>query len=229
MSGWNSERWNAASGYLVILLGIAGAAFERGGPAANAPIEDTLRFVSTYRTELLAQSVMFVLSAGAYLWFFGALRGVLVSAEKGTATISTIAFGAGIISSGMQMILQALQVALALAVRDQVASGIAGLFGSLMWAVSVIAYVPVAVMLAAVALVSLRHRALPCWLAWFSGAASLAHLIMSLGLVAERGPLVPGGALTYALYAILLAWLLAITTVMVFGSTTRPGAVQAGT
>jgi hypothetical protein len=33
-----SERWNAASGYLVIMLGIAGAAFERGSPPLTAPI-----------------------------------------------------------------------------------------------------------------------------------------------------------------------------------------------
>jgi hypothetical protein len=75
---------------------------------------------------------------------------------------------------------------------------LAGLFGSVLWALSVIAYVPFAVMLAAVAVVSLRTRALPAWLGWFSGFAAMAHLIMSIGLVAESGPLVPGGVLTYA-------------------------------
>ena len=34
MNATNWERWSAASGYVVILLGVA-AAFERGGPAAN--------------------------------------------------------------------------------------------------------------------------------------------------------------------------------------------------
>jgi len=88
MSDTNWERWGAASGYLVILLGIAGAAFERGGPPANAPVEAALAFFARYRRELLAQSLMFVLSAGAYLWFFGTLRSVLLRAEGGAATLS---------------------------------------------------------------------------------------------------------------------------------------------
>ena len=60
----STERWNAASGYVVIVLGIAGAAFERGSPPFTAPIEDVVAFWAKYQRELLAQSVMFVLSAG---------------------------------------------------------------------------------------------------------------------------------------------------------------------
>jgi hypothetical protein len=104
MSEHPAERWNAASGYLVILLGIAGTAFERGSPPLTAPIEEVAAFWSMYQRELLAQSVMFVLSAGAYLWFFASLRGVLLQAEGGTGTLSTVAFGAGIVSAGLQMI-----------------------------------------------------------------------------------------------------------------------------
>jgi hypothetical protein len=63
----NGERWAAASGYVVVLFGIAGAAFERGGPPLNAPVEQTIAFFSTYRSELLLQSLMFVWSAGAYI------------------------------------------------------------------------------------------------------------------------------------------------------------------
>ena len=72
--GIPTERWNGASGYVVIVLGIAGAAIERGSPSFTAPIEEVVAFWSKYQRELLAQSVMFVLSAGAYLWFAGSLR-----------------------------------------------------------------------------------------------------------------------------------------------------------
>jgi hypothetical protein len=41
-------------------------------------------------------------------------------------------------------------------------------------------------------------------------------------LVVESGPLVSGGAATYALYAIALLWLIATTTVMVFGMNRTP-------
>ena len=218
----STERWNGASGYVVIVLGIAGAAFERGSPPFTAPIEEVVAFWSRDQRELLAQSVMFVLSAGAYLWFFGSLRSVLMRAEAGAGTLSTIAFGAGIVSAGLQMILQCFQAALAVAGPGTLERGVVGLFGSLGWALSVIAYVPMAVMLGAVAAVSFAHRAFPRWLAWFSCLASLAHFVMTLGLVVESGPLVPGSAATYALYAIALLWLIATTTVMVFGMNRTP-------
>ena len=64
---------------------------------------------------------------------------------------------------------------------------------------------------------SFAHGAFPRWLAWFSLAASFAHFVMTLGLVVESGPLVPGQATTYALDAIALLWLIATTTVIVFG------------
>jgi hypothetical protein len=67
----------------------------------------------------------------------------------------------------------------------------------------------------AVALVSLRARAFPAWLGWLSVVAAAANLLMSLGIVVDSGPLVPGGALTYMLYALVPVWLLAVTTVMI--------------
>jgi hypothetical protein len=133
------------------------AAFERGGPPANAPVDEAVAFFTTYRRELLIQSLMFVFSAGAYLRFFGSLRSFLQRAEGGASALSTVAFGAGIVSAGMQMVFQGFQVALASAGR--VEPMLAGLFRSVLWALSVIAYVPLAVMFAAVAVVSLRTRA----------------------------------------------------------------------
>jgi hypothetical protein len=228
MSQQTPERWHAASGYVVIVLGIAGAAFERGSPPLTAPVEEVVAFWSTYQRELLAQSMLFVLSAGAYVWFFGSLRSVLLRAEGGTGTLSTIAFGAGIVSAGLQMILQCFQVALAVAAPDALERGVIALFGSLGWALSVIAYVPMGVMLGAVAAVSFAHRAFPRWLAWFSSATSLAHFVMTLGLVVKSGPFVPGQAATYVLYAIALLWLIATTTVMVFGMDQTPNLESRG-
>ena len=214
----NWERWAAASGYVVVLFGVAGAAFERGGPPLNAPVDQTIAFFSTYRSELLSQSLMFVLSAGAYLWFFGVLRTFLLQAEGGPGMLSTIAFGAGIVSAVIQMVFQGFQVALAVASNHPVEPTLAALFSNAILALSVIAYVPLAVMLTAVAVVSLRDHAFPAWLGWLSAFAAMAHVLMSIGLVLEGGPLVPGGTLTYGLYAVSLLWLVATTTVMVVRS-----------
>ena len=214
----NWERWAVASGYVVVLFGVAGAAFERGGPPLNAPADQTIAFFSTYRSELLSQSLMFVLSAGAYLWFFGVLRTFLLQAEGGPGMLSTIAFGAGIVSAVIQMVFQGFQVALAVASNHPVEPTLAALFSNAILALSVIAYVPLAVMLAAVAVVSLRDHAFPAWLGWLSAFTAMAHVLMSIGLVLEGGPLVPGGTLTYCLYGVTLVWLVATTTVMIVRS-----------
>jgi hypothetical protein len=214
MNEKNWERWGAATGYLVFALGIAGAAFERGAPPANAPVEESLAFITQYRTELLTQSLLFVLSAGAYLWFFGSLRSFLYRAEGDTGRLSNVAFGAGVIWAGIQMVFQSVQVALAMASSDDVDPAVVGMFSDFAYALSVIAYIPIAIMLIAVAVVSLRTRALPLWLGWLSAVTAVTNLCLSLGLVVDSGPLVPGGALTYVLYLLVAVWQVAVTTVL---------------
>lgn len=210
----NWDRWGAATGYLVFALGIAAAAFERGAPPANAPIEATLAFLSTYRTELLVQSLLFVLSAGVYLWFFGTLRSFLFRAEGQTGSISETAFGAGVLWAGLQMVLQSAQVALAMGASGSLEPMLAGVISDLTYALSVIAYVPMAVMLAAVAAVTFRTRAFPLWLGWLSALTAAMNVLMSLGIVVNSGALIPGGVLTYVIYLLMVIWLLATTTLM---------------
>jgi hypothetical protein len=215
MNKTNWERWGAASGYLVLALGIAAAAFERGAPPANTPAEESLAFFTTYRSELRMQSLLFVLSAGVYGWWFGSLRSFLLRAGAEAERLATVAFGAGVAWAAIQMIFQGAQVALALKANNNMPPALAGLIGDLAYALSVIAYVPMAVMLAAVAVVALRAEVLPAWLGWLSALVAAANLLMSFGIVVDGGPLVPGGALTYVLYALLPIWLATVTTVMV--------------
>lgn len=211
----SSERWGAATGYLVLIIGLAGAAFERGGPAADAPVAEALAFFARYRSELLAQSLLFVLSAGLYLWFFGSLRTYLLRAEGGSGRVATAAFGAGVIWAGLQMVMQSVQVTLAMGAAGQLDPTVAGMFSDLTYALSVIAYIPMAILLAAFATVAVRTRAFPAWLGWFSALMAAVNLLMSLGLVFDGGLLAPGGLLTYLLYALMPVWLVAVTTVMV--------------
>jgi hypothetical protein len=214
MNEKNWDRWGAATGYLVFALGIAGAAFERGAPPANAPAEETLAFFAKYQTELLAQSLLFVFSAGAYLWFFGSLRSFLFRAEGRTGTLSTIVFGAGAVWAGLQMVFQSFQVALALSSSGEIEPSLAAMISDLIYALSVIAYVPMAVVLAAVSVLAFQTKVFPGWLSWLSAIAAFINLLLSVGIVADSGPFVPGGVLTYVIYLLTAVWLFATTTVM---------------
>ncbi|MGE5529681.1 MAG: hypothetical protein ACM3X6_11155 [Patescibacteria group bacterium] len=214
MKSINWERWGAATGYLVAVLGVAAASFERGAPPASAPGEEILAFLLKYRSELLAQSLLFVLSAGVYLWFFGSLRYYLAKGEAGSDRLATVAYGAGVIWAGLQMMLQSVQIALAMGSSVDTDPALAGMMGGLTYAISVTAYVPMGIMLAAVAAAAFRTGILPAWLGWFSTISSIANLCMVFGVVTNKGLLVPGGVFTYALYAMMPIWLLSVTTVL---------------
>lgn len=59
----------AISGLVALALGVGGASFERGAPGVGASAQEVAEFFQTYRTELLTQSLLMLLSAGALLWF----------------------------------------------------------------------------------------------------------------------------------------------------------------
>jgi hypothetical protein len=209
------ERWGAASGFVALALGVAGASFERGAPAAGAPATEIAAYFAQYRTELLVQSLLMVLGAGALLWFLGSLRAVLLRAEGGTGRLTALMFGAGLVGIGLQAAIQAPQSALAMASDGTLDPQLAAMTSNLGYALSVIAYVPLAVMLAAVAVVTLRTRALPVWIGWLSAVTAATYLILTAGIAIDSGPLALGGWATYVPYTLMVIWVAATTTAVI--------------
>lgn len=209
------RRWGAASGYLVLLCAAGAVALERSTPAGGLPDAAAVaEFVTTYRSELLAQSVLFVLSTGFLLVFVAALRGHL----GGRGLLADVAFGAGVVAAALQLAAQAAQVALGTAARAGLDPGPAALLYDLGLALFTVANLPVAALLAAVAVAALRAAAFPPWLGWLSAATAAVHLLPVAGVTVAAGPLVQAGwvaALGYALYAL---WLAATASALLFRS-----------
>jgi hypothetical protein len=103
MDSVRREQWAAASGFAAIAFGAAAAALERSWPTTD-PVAFSA-FVAENRGAMLAQSMLFAIGAGAYVWFLGSLRSFLMRAEGGTGRLSTVAFGAGIIWAGTAAVL----------------------------------------------------------------------------------------------------------------------------
>jgi hypothetical protein len=123
--------------------------WERWGAASG------LGAIVTGAAALRAQALLFVLGAGFFLWFLGSLRSFLARAEGGTGRLSAVAMGAGVASTVMTLAALAFQLGLASA------AGYAGqpaLVGT-MDALFVIANLPLAVMLIAVAVLTVRPAA----------------------------------------------------------------------
>lgn len=205
------ERWGAASGFGAILAGAAAMIFERGTLSASDPVAKMVAHYTANQDALRAQALMFVIGAGFFLWFAGSLRSFLARAEGGTGRLSMVAYGAAVASTVVTLVALAFQVGLASAASD---AGQPALIG-MMDALFVIANLPLAVMLVAIAIVTFRTAAFPAWLGWLSGVAAFAQLVPVLGIALDGGPLAADGWLSaylpYPLYALWLACTVVVT------------------
>jgi hypothetical protein len=197
------ERYGAASGFAMVALGAVAVVFER------TPV--TAADFAANRTALLTQSMLFLAGAAASLWFVGSLRSYLLRAEGGTGRLSGVAFGAGIAWAALNMLAQAFQVGVASDARGEAPAALL----KTMTAVFTVANLPLAVMLVAVAVVSLRHHAFPVWLGWLSVAAAGAQALLWMATVVQSGPLASDGWLSFALYPFFLVWLVPATVIMI--------------
>jgi hypothetical protein len=207
------ERCGAASGFGAILAGAAAMVFERGSLSASDPVATIVTHYTNNGDALRAQALLFVVGAGFFLWFVGSLRSFLSRAAGGCERLSTVVFGAGVASTVVTLVALAFQVGLAGAASK---AGQPALVGT-MDALFVIANLPLAVMLAAVAVVTFRTAVLPSWLGWLSVLAALAQLVPVFGIALDGGPLAADGWLSaylpYPLYAVWLVCTVIVTVV----------------
>jgi hypothetical protein len=185
--------------------------FERGPVTPNDAAATVIAHFTDNRDAILAQRMLFLLRGAIYLWFISSLRTFLLRAEGGSGRVSTVAFGSGVTWVAINMVAQAFQVGLAMAPAAGAPPALIGTMNT----VFTIAALPLAVMLTAVAMNSLRHHAAPTRLGWIAAAAAGSQPVLWLGTIAENGPLAADGWLTYALYAVFVIWLLPATVVMI--------------
>lgn len=197
------ERYGAASGFAMVAFGAAAMMFER------APVTAT-DFTSN-RTPLLIQSMLFLAGVPVTLWFIGSLRTYLLRFEGGTGRLATVAFGAGVAWTTLNLAAQAFQVGAASDPKGETPTALI----KTMTAFFTIANLPLAVMLVAVAVVSLRYHAFPRWLGWVAVIAAAAQALLWSATVIHSGPLASDGWLSFALYPFFLIWLVPATVIMI--------------
>lgn len=90
------QRWGAVSGFAALVLAAVAVGYERSVPDPDRTPAEVLDFYVRNGSELLAQSLLFVLSSGIFLWFLGNLHTFLARIEGRPARLASIAYAAGI-------------------------------------------------------------------------------------------------------------------------------------
>lgn len=206
----------ALSGLLAAALGVAGGMLEMAltGPWPDAADPGYAGYLAANRAPVLAQSMLFVFSSAALLWFLGFVRARLLRAEPAPGAVSGIAFGAGALAVGLNILGQAAQITLTLPSQARIPTDVAAAVADLCLVTLNLANLPAGVMFLAIALLSLRLGAYPRWLGWIAAAAATAAFVSTFSLIPAEGPLSPTGALTTALRLVPLLWYVPAAVVM---------------
>lgn len=192
-----------------LVAGGAALAFERASAdVLTASPAEFSGWAARYETELLSQSLFFVLSTGFVVLVWSGLR----SLAGGAA--GAVAFGAGLVYAGLSLSAQAIQVATARAAAGGIEPDVVATLGDLMVVLLLVANLPLVVALGAVAVAGHRHAGVPLWLGRLSAAAALVHLLPLLGIVATEGVMSAEGAIGYLAYPVFVAWLVAVAVVL---------------
>ena len=157
MSDRSLERMGAACGILYVVLLYVGSSI---GSLKS----------START------VLVFLGLTLFLFFLGSLWSAMRRAEGGSGWLSTTLFGAGLMSVTINMGSVAPVLAARYRTPGDLDPQLARSLLNIEEASYFIAFLPLAVLLAAFAIIAIRSNDLPGWLGWMAAALSAAFL-----------------------------------------------------
>lgn len=220
-TGARWEQLAAATGIVFVVLQLTTLTVLGDVPALGDPPPEIRDYLLNDGGSVLLATTLGALSAFFFIWFLGSVRGVLRRAEGAQGRLSAVAFGAGLVT--ITLAVTASLPTVALAWGDTAALADRGLLQAV-WNLNTLAFVPIgstaAVFSLAVAVVILRTRVLPEWVAWIGVLSTIAGVISVFYIVADD-PDSPLGIVNVGsfLLAMLFILLLSISMVIRIGRT----------
>ena len=179
---WNWVRLGAFAGIGAVILWVA--AFLTIGDTTDK--DKAAEILAAYKADdgrIIAGTIMFLIGVGLFFFFLGALRDTLAAAEGPVASLTRIAYAGGVATGTCLALLPGGDMAGALNNDDLDASAALAL-NSVGDAFFLAAEYLLPVLLVGTALVALRTRVLPAWLAWLSLLIALVLLTGYIGWAA---------------------------------------------
>jgi len=205
------SRSGAIAGFVSVLLMISGVVFVA---SLNLPYESPavvlLSEIEGKRESLGAGVFLFALAGVVFLWFLGTLHGVLRRAERGTGSLSSVAFEAGSLWAFLWILYAAMVTSSFELIGEfyndpQAAKAALGIGWNVL--VGPIVFLLPIVLLAATAVLSIRAQALPRWLGWTS-AALAGVLVVGSALGAAFGGLALATGVLFQLWVLVTSGVL---------------------
>ena len=180
------ERLAAATGIVFVALQLATIPLMGDTPDFDAGPREIREYLVDDGGGLLLAVTLNALSAFFFIWFLGSLRAVLRVAEGAQGRLSTVAFGAGLITITLAV---AVSVPItALAWEDTAAAVEPGLL-RVAWNLNLLAFVPLgataAAFVLAVTVLIFRTRLFPSWVGIVGVVSAAVGLISVFALVAD--------------------------------------------
>ena len=159
------QQLGAASGIVYVVLLMGGGSFDD----------------NTVGIAFLVVMLAFLL----FLFFLGNLWSALRRAEGGSGWLSATAFGAGLMSVTIKVASTAPLLAARYRAGDGLDPQLARTLEDINDASFALSFFPLAVLLAAFAIVAIRSGAFPKWLGWIAAALSLAFMVGGMSRSAD--------------------------------------------
>jgi hypothetical protein len=181
------EQLAAATGILFVALQVPILFIVGGAPAIDDPPNKIRHYLVNDGGRILVATALGALAAFFFIWFLGSVRALLRDAEGADGRLSSVAFGAGLVTIALSV--TASLPAVALAWHHTAASADPGLLRAV-WNLNSLALAPIGATAAAftlaIAVVVLRTRVLPVWTAWIGVLSTVLGVISVFELVADH-------------------------------------------
>ncbi len=209
------------AGVVSIVLGIAGSIIDemRTFPGTGASASQIAGYVDAHRSALLVAMILSTVAVGLWL-AFGVGVWVWLRETTGSVSVLSVCFLVGLVSF-VTLLLAGFTVAFVLFHCAPNAPDPRLLY-DLAFGLLAMSGVPTALALGSYATQVFRDSRLPDWTAWLAVVAALAHLVLLASLVVTSGFFSLEGGVIIAIPAVLFAWILA-TSIVLLRATIKGG------
>ncbi len=214
MYGFRWERWSALAGVLFVALFAVAFALSANSDDNPTELANSLAD-SRNRTQQFVAWFLFIAAALAFLSFLGTLRDMLVRAEGGPGTLSSLVFGPGLVFTGLYVAgisMFTAPAALAGESKYKLDPNTAEMFSDAGYLLLVAGVIVAAIMVLSASTAALRTGVLPAWLGWVGLIVAIAMLF----------------AIFFVPILVFVGWVLVVSLVMLVAAwRVRGGAAPA--